>query len=37
MNWMDFMMLILLAVLLGFLIGLERQITGHTAESGSMC
>lgn len=31
MNWMDFMMRILLAVLLGFLIGLERQITGHTA------
>ena len=28
MNWMDFMMRILLAVLLGFLIGLERQITG---------
>lgn len=31
MNWIDFIMRILLSILLGFLIGLERQITGHTA------
>ena len=31
MNWIDFTMRILLSILLGFLIGLERQITGHTA------
>lgn len=29
MNWMDFVLRILLSVALGFLIGLERQITGH--------
>ena len=32
MNWMDFMMRLLLAVLLGFLIGLDIL-----PESGSMC
>lgn len=31
MNWIDFMMRILLSVALGFFIGLERQLTGHTA------
>lgn len=31
MSWIDFIMRILLSMLLGFLIGLERQITGHTA------
>ena len=31
MNWVDFMMRILLSISLGFFIGLERQITGHTA------
>ena len=31
MYWTDFMMRILLSVLLGFLIGLERQVTGHAA------
>lgn len=31
MNWIDFMMRILLSISLGFFIGLERQITGHTA------
>lgn len=31
MNWIDFIMRILLSILLGFLIGLERQITGHAA------
>jgi putative Mg2+ transporter-C (MgtC) family protein len=31
MNWLDFMARILLSILLGFLIGLERQITGHNA------
>lgn len=30
MNWMDFLMRILFSILLGFLIGLERQITGRT-------
>lgn len=31
MNWIDYIMRILLSILLGFLVGLERQITGHTA------
>ena len=31
MNWMLFLTRILLALVLGFLIGLERQITGHPA------
>lgn len=31
MNWVDFLIRIPLSILLGFLIGLERQITGHTA------
>lgn len=31
MSWMDFMLRILLSVSLGFFIGLERQVTGHTA------
>ena len=31
MIWIDFIMRILFSILLGFLIGLERQITGHTA------
>ncbi len=31
MVWIDFIMRILFSILLGFLIGLERQITGHTA------
>lgn len=31
MNWIAFMMRILLSTSLGFFIGLERQITGHTA------
>ena len=31
MAWIDFIMRILPSILLGFLIGLARQITGHTA------
>lgn len=30
MNWMDSLMRILFSILLGFLLGLERQITWHT-------
>lgn len=31
MTWIDFIMRILPSILLGFLIGLARKITGHTA------
>lgn len=31
MLYVDFVMRVILAVLLGFCIGLERQITGHAA------
>lgn len=31
MAWIDFIMRILPSILLGFLIGLAQQITGHTA------